>query len=248
MNVVGVIDLLDGRAVHARGGDRSRYAAVTAAGASPIPAGDPVALARAYLDGFGLSALYAADLDAILGRSPQASHLRALAALDATLWADTGVRSVGDALAARDAGAARVVVGLETLPSFEVLEAIGAAVGVERVAFSLDLRDGVPIVADPALAHGRTAADLARDAVQHGAGTVIVLDLWRVGMGTGVDLSLLEDLRQALPHTALFAGGGIRDADDLARLASAGCDGALVASALLDGRITRAGLTRVRGI
>jgi uncharacterized protein related to proFAR isomerase len=35
-----------------------------------------------------------------------------------------------------------------------------------------------------------------------------------------------------------MAGGGVRDAVDLERLAAAGCDGALVASALLSGALT----------
>jgi phosphoribosylformimino-5-aminoimidazole carboxamide ribotide isomerase len=36
----------------------------------------------------------------------------------------------------------------------------------------------------------------------------------------------------------VFAGGGIRGFDDLARLAAAGCAGALVASALHDGALS----------
>ncbi len=245
MKIVGVIDLLDGRAVHARGGNRARYAPVTDAELS-IPAGDAMTLARAYLEHFGLSDLYVADLDAILGRPLQTASLHALADLGLTLWADTGVRSVDDARAAQEAGAARIVVGLETLPSFEVLDAIGAALGGDKVAFSLDLRDGAPIVAEPALARGRTAVDLAREAVGHGAGTLIVLDLARVGMGTGVDVSLVTDIRNAVPHAGLFAGGGVRGVDDLVLLASAGCDGALVASALLEGRLTRVEIARTR--
>jgi phosphoribosylformimino-5-aminoimidazole carboxamide ribotide isomerase len=35
----------------------------------------------------------------------------------------------------------------------------------------------------------------------------------------------------------LLAGGGVRDVEDLRALAARGCDGALVATALHDGRI-----------
>jgi phosphoribosylformimino-5-aminoimidazole carboxamide ribotide isomerase len=66
---------------------------------------------------------------------------------------------------------------------------------------------------------------------------VIVLDLARVGTGAGVDLALMRRVRAAAPHAALFAGGGVRGPDDLSRLADAGCDGALVATALHDGRL-----------
>ena len=66
---------------------------------------------------------------------------------------------------------------------------------------------------------------------------MIVLDLARVGSGSGVDFDLFASVRDAVPGVALMAGGGVRDAGDLTRLASAGCDGALVATALLSGRL-----------
>jgi phosphoribosylformimino-5-aminoimidazole carboxamide ribotide isomerase len=66
---------------------------------------------------------------------------------------------------------------------------------------------------------------------------VIVLDLARVGSGAGPDLRLLERLRRTVPGVTLLAGGGVRGADDLDRLADVGCDGALVGTALLSGRL-----------
>ena len=44
-------------------------------------------------------------------------------------------------------------------------------------------------------------------------------------------------VRRAVPDVALLAGGGVRGPEDLQRLADAGCDGALVATALHDGRL-----------
>ena len=42
----------------------------------------------------------------------------------------------------------------------------------------------------------------------------------------------------AVPAVTLLAGGGVRGIEDLARLADAGCDGALVATAVHDGRLS----------
>src|SRR5262249_53148760 len=125
----------------------------------------------------------------------------------------------------------------ETLTSYDSLAAICAAVGGERVAFSLDLRGGEPMIGRSAVPHEppETVAQRARDA---GAATLIVIDVARVGVGAGVDLRLVARVRRAAPGLALLAGGGIRDRDDLASLAEAGCDGALVATALHDGRIS----------
>jgi phosphoribosylformimino-5-aminoimidazole carboxamide ribotide isomerase len=78
---------------------------------------------------------------------------------------------------------------------------------------------------------------VAKRAAQAGVGAVIVIDLARVGMGTGLDLALIGRVRDAVPGVTVLAGGGVRGPDDLAQLADAGCDGALVATALHDGRL-----------
>jgi len=66
---------------------------------------------------------------------------------------------------------------------------------------------------------------------------VIVLDLARVGSGAGVDDAMLVELRGALPGVDLIAGGGVRDRTDLDRLAAAGANGALVATAVHRGAL-----------
>ena len=78
---------------------------------------------------------------------------------------------------------------------------------------------------------------MAARAASAGAGAVIVIDLARVGTGAGLDLALIARVRETTPGLTLVAGGGVRGLDDLARLADSGCDGALVATALHDGRL-----------
>ena len=137
-------------------------------------------------------------------------------------------------------GVARVVVGLETLPSFAVLREICDAMGRSNVAFSLDLRRGEPVNARGAAHRGQTVDQLAAAAAEAGAGSVIVLDLARAGMRRGVDLALLRRVRAAVPGVELAVAGGVRGLSDLAAAATAGCDAALVATALYDGRILAA--------
>lgn len=52
-----------------------------------------------------------------------------------------------------------------------------------------------------------------------------------------VGLGLIARVRAAVPGRLLLAGGGVRGPDDVVRLAEVGCDGALVATALLDGAL-----------
>jgi phosphoribosylformimino-5-aminoimidazole carboxamide ribotide isomerase len=130
-----------------------------------------------------------------------------------------------------------VIVGLETLPDFGMLASIEEAVGSERVVFSLDLRNGQPIATAPELAE-QSPQDLAARAADAGVIAMLTLDLARVGSASGLDLDLLEQIRARVPALPLYVGGGVRSMDDLRRAQSAGCDGALIASALLDGTIT----------
>ncbi len=254
MQILGVIDLLRGRAVHARAGVRDRYAPVTAVGSVPIDPGDALAVARAYVDRLGLRQLYVADLDAILrspvdaGRPPNGSPVAALAALGAPLWLDAGVSTVAEASQALAAGASQIIVGLETLSSFAALEEMCAAAGGDRIAFSLDLREGEPVP----MAGGRVSREpvnrIAARAAAAGVGSLIVLDLARVGTARSIDVELIRGIRAAVPDVALLAGGGVRGLDDITRLADVGCDGVLVATSLHDGRLGRAGVAAAHGM
>ena len=236
MRVIGVIDLLAGRAVHAHGGLRERYQPVRTVAGVPIEPGDALALARAYRDRLGLAELYVADLDAIMEHAPQDELVTAIAA-SGPLWLDSAVSSADRARDALGAGAAHVVVGLETLPSYRTLAAISADAGRDRVAFSLDLRDGKPLVVDRSTIPREPPHEIAARAAGEGAGSVIVIDLARVGTNAGPDIELIGRVRRAVPGVTLVAGGGVRGMMDLDRLADAGCDGAFVATALQDGRL-----------
>ena len=243
--VLGVIDLRNGAAVHARGGQRDRYLPVDSIAGEHIVPGDALSLARAYENRLGLTTMYVADLDAIITGTPQEALTGELAALGAALWLDAGVTSVEDARRALRAGATRVVVGLETLPSFDALDAICSAIGGHRVAFSLDLRTGQPIGLSEVIAH-RSIEALTLRAADAGVGSVIVLDVARVGTVTGLDLDLITEIRRTIPGIELFTGGGIRGWDDLVALADAGCRGALIATALQSGRITASEISAAR--
>ena len=237
MIVLGVIDLLNGQAVHARGGRRDRYQPVVKSVGAPIVAGDSVALAGAYLNELGADGLYAADLNAILGGQTQETLIAALSQLGAPLWIDAGTDGAAQAIRVRDLGASHVVIGLETLPSYEALDEICGAVGGQHVAFSLDVRDGNPVTRPGSPIEADRIEAVAVRAAQSGVSALIVLDLARVGTGLGPDIDLTRRVRKAAPDITLLAGGGVRGTGDLEELEAVGCDGALVATALLSGAL-----------
>src|SRR5262247_4029449 len=180
MRVIPVLDLKGGRAVLARGGWRDVYGPVRSALTPHAEPGDARALAEAYRHTLGCEDCYVADLDAIMGGAPQSALLATLVGVGSRLLVDAGVNSPAAARDVLAAGAHRVVVGLETLPSFDALAEIVRACGRERVVFSLDLLEGRPVVRGSAIRQ-QEPLPMATAAVTAGAGAVLALDLARVG-------------------------------------------------------------------
>ena len=120
------------------------------------------------------------------------------------------------------------VVGSESLTSLDDYESARKTAG-PRAPLSLDFRGdtfiGPPEVLD--------AAALWPD-------RIIVMTLARVGSGEGPDLARLAEIIARAEGREVYAAGGIRNADDLRVLRDIGAAGALVATALHNGNITRA--------
>lgn len=246
MELIPVLDLQRGVAVHARGGARHAYQPVQStllAGS----AGYPVALARVYRAKLGAASCYVADLDAIEGRPAQNDLIRALASpvvgFGKGLMVDAAVADDATALGLIAEGASQVIVGLETLASLADLRKIVQAVGGERVIFSLDLRDGKPIHRGLERIANRdnVGLELGARAAEAGCAGVLVLDIATVGTASGPrNLDLIDAFKRLL-GVRVYSGGGVRSEEDLRVLESAGCDAVLLGTALHEGTIERAG-------
>jgi phosphoribosylformimino-5-aminoimidazole carboxamide ribotide isomerase len=246
LELIPVLDLMRGVAVHARGGARHSYRPVQSkllAGS----AGYPVALARVYRAKLGATSCYVADLDAIEGRPPQNDLVRALASpvvgFGPGLMVDAAVTDPATALGLVAEGATHVIVGLETLGGLADLRKIVKAVGGERVIFSLDLRDGKPIHRGLERIANRdnVGLELGARAAEAGCAGVLVLDIASVGSNSGPrNLDLIGAFKRLL-GVRVYSGGGVRSEDDLGVLETAGCDAVLLGTALHDGVIEKAG-------
>ena len=232
VRVIGVIDLKGGKAVHARGGSRELYEPVLSALLSEHERGDAAALARSYRDRLGLAEIYVADLDRIVCGGALSEALGAIVAVGLPLMVDAGITTVAAADLVLAAGASRIVVGLETLTSLEVLTDIVETVGASRIVFSLDLRNQRPVARASSGLGDLDASAVAEKVIGCGVASLILLDLARVGHSAGPDLPLIDRVRRLFPAIELIAGGGVRDLHDIERLASAGCDGVLIGTAL----------------
>ncbi len=223
MNLIPVIDLAGGQAVHASGGDRKTYPplqSILCRGSNPLD------VVRGLLGLHAFTHLYIADLDAIQGHPVQAAVLQQLhqAFPDLNLWIDAGIRRADQLQSLRRLAPVTAVLGSETLPDTRLLEQLPDH---DSALLSLDFMGQsflgpAKVLATPALWPTR----------------IIVMALDRVGKHQGPDLLRLQLLRQTAPLAAYYSAGGVRNADDLHLLQTSGCAGVLLASALHDGRLT----------
>lgn len=242
MRIIPVLDLMQGCVVRGVGGRREEYRPIRS---RLTDSHDPLDVAAALHEHFGLREFYVADLDAIQGLSRQLQDVQKLRSTGYELLVDAGVRSTDHVDELFRSGASRVIAAQETLAGAAALRRILQGAGVERVLFSLDLQSG-RLLGPAAGWESDTPLDRALEAIECGAASLIVLDLAGVGVKGGVPtLELCRRVRGEAPRVELITGGGVRHRDDLCRLRDAGVDGVLVASALHDGSLSRDDLAAV---
>ncbi len=229
MLVIPVLDLMAGQVVHARRGERANYRPLES---RLTPSSDPLAVAGALLSYAPFSALYIADLDAILRRGDHRETLDRLQAEFPALevWIDAGFAAAPD-LAPWSHERRTPVIGSESIASLDALAAIRAA--QPSAVLSLDTRG-----------EERLGPAALFDAPPLWPERVIVMTLDRVGAGEGPSLERLQRTLAQAPGKRIVAAGGVRHAHDLERLEAMGVHAVLLASAIHDGTLERAALAR----
>ena len=243
MKVIPVIDISRGIAVHARRGQRMTYRPIQS---TLLPGADPLALLQAYRRTLENTAAYVADLDAIMGLGDNLETIAEMAAAEPQLelFVDAGIRTANEARRLLEVGAKKVVIASESLASLDAVSGPMAALGPGRGVFSIDLR-GRTVIWREASTESGDPFEVAALLTSLGFREAILLEMERIGTGSGADARFLGKIARAAPGITFIVGGGIRAATELARLERAGASAVLLATALHDGTITREDLIRV---
>ncbi len=232
MKIIPVIDVLNGKVVHAVKGQREHYLPLKSVLCNSI---NPVDVAVTFEE-LGFRELYLADLDAITGGGKNFTIYRKIRKQTKfEFMVDAGIGDIQTAKMVLNAGASRIVIGTETLSNISVITEAFQLFNYDQVVVSLDLKSG-KIISASNYVRSLDPVFFAKKLEGLGVKHVIVLDLDRVGAECGVNLDLL---RLLLDETGLnlMVGGGIKDLGELENLRELGVKGVLLATALHKGKI-----------
>ncbi len=205
-------------------------------------AGDPVERARHY-EATGADELVILDVSATPeGRGHAVDTTRAVRReLGIPLTVGGGVRAVDDAGRLLDAGADKVGVNTAAFDDPSLLTRIADRFGAQCTVLALDAArhgDGWEVVTrSGTMRTGRDAIAWAVQAVEAGAGELLLTSWDRDGTRAGYDTALLAAMRAAV-RVPVIASGGAAHADHLIEAVAAGADAVLAASIFHDGETT----------
>jgi imidazole glycerol-phosphate synthase subunit HisF len=226
-------------------------------------AGDPVELAERY-DQEGADELVFLDITASHERRETIVELARRTADNVFIpfTIGGGIRSVGDAQAVLDAGADKVSVNSSALARPELLTELAEHFGAQCVVIAIDAKGREPAAASPTCSAppgwfgdgawdvyvkggrekvaGRDAVSWAEEAVERGAGEVLLTSMDRDGTSDGYDIELTRAVAEAVPVPVIASGG----AGELGHLSEAIAEGH--ADAVLCASIFHYGTYRVR--
>jgi imidazole glycerol-phosphate synthase subunit HisF len=199
-------------------------------------AGDPVELAERY-DAEGADELVFLDITASHERRETIVELARRTADNVFIpfTIGGGIRSVRDAQAVLDAGADKVSVNSAALDRPELLGELADHFGAQCVVIAIDAKRlkggwGVYVHGGRKLVEGRDAVSWAKEAVERGAGEVLLTSMDRDGTNDGYDIELTRAVADAV-SVPVIASGGAGRLDHLSEAIAAGhADAVLCAS------------------
>jgi imidazole glycerol-phosphate synthase subunit HisF len=209
-------------------------------------AGDPVELAERY-DAEGADELVFLDITASHEKRDTIVELARRTADNVFIpfTIGGGIRSVEDAQAVLDAGADKVSVNSSALARPELLTELADHFGAQCVVIAIDAKReddgvwGVYVKGGRERVPDRDAVSWAREAVERGAGEVLLTSMDRDGTNDGYDIELTRAVADAVSVPVIASGG----AGTLEHLSEAIADGR--ADAVLCASIFHYGAYRV---
>jgi phosphoribosylformimino-5-aminoimidazole carboxamide ribotide isomerase len=224
---VPAVDIRGGRCVRLVQGDFSRETRY---------ADDPAEMAR-HWQAQGAQWLHVVDLDGARDgvRANAAIIAQLLAAVDIPVQVGGGIRTVDSARELLDAGATRVVVGTRAAEEPEALAQWIDALGADQVVVGVDARDGRVATHGWTTVTDLSVVQLCERLVGLGVKRVVYTDVGRDGLLGGPNVDVTREVARVI---GVIGSGGVSTVDHLRALAEAGAEGAIIGTALYEGRLS----------
>ncbi len=229
MDLYARVNILDGRAVRLPRGDVREAIALDA---------DPVHRAVSWVDQ-GADFIHVVDLDAAADGDYRNRRLidRMIAEVDAPVQVSGGIRSPGEAARVLGAGAWRIVLGTAAIEDQNMVwELCRDHPG--KIAISLDVRPDHELATRGWTENsGRYLEEVLIEMSSAGVASFLIAEAGRDALAEPPVFDILTEAL-AIVSEPVIAAGGVRDTDDLARLASLGGSGRRVAGIVVGREVT----------
>ena len=192
--------------------------------------GDPVELAQRYSE-LGADELVFLDIAAgVEGRGPVLDLVeRAAERLTIPFTVGGGVAGLEDARSLLRAGADKVAVNRAAFERPELVTLLAREFGSQAVVCAIDSRGGRVVTHGGRRSHDADTVEWGREAVDRGAGELLLTSIDADGTRDGYDLELTSAVAAAV-EVPVIASGGAGESRHLAEAFAAGAEAALVAS------------------
>jgi phosphoribosyl isomerase A len=200
--------------------------------------GDPLEAALRWQEA-GAEWIHLVDLDAAFGRGHNRDLIASIVErVDVRVELSGGIRDDDSLSAAMATGCRRVNIGTAALEQPAWCASAIAAWG-DRVAVGLDVR-GRTLAARGWTREGGDLYDVLARLDTEGCARYVVTDVHKDGMLQGPNLQLLRDVCAATERPVVASGGitELADLEALAALVPDGVEGAIIGTALYEGRFT----------
>ncbi|WP_036302742.1 HisA/HisF-related TIM barrel protein [Methylotenera sp. L2L1] len=240
MQIIPVIDLLNGIVVHAKKGDRQHYQAI----ASQLTSSSkPLDIISALLILHPFEQLYIADLNAIQKLSnpnaaAQTNNFNVIESIashfpNLTIWLDAGISNMTEFTLWSTLNI-KLILGSENFSSINQYITSYPASNTQHI-LSLDF-----------MPHGYQGPLTLLNDTTYWPQDVIIMSLAHVGANQGTNVQLLTEIKQKAGAFNVYAAGGVRGVEDLHTLKSIGIHGALIATALHDKQLSHEQLSSLQ--
>ena len=229
MIILPAIDLHDGQVVQLRQGKLEE---------KTVYSDNALAIAKRWEEE-GANGLHIVDLNAAFtGETRNIEIIKRLVhSLNIPVEVGGGIRSVEIATTFIDAGVTRVVLGTQAVESPDLLEKLVKQFGGDRVAVSVDAKDGKVAVKGWTEITAVDALDFIKSMERLGVQTIIFTDIATDGTLQGPNIGALEKILVST-RCHLISSGGVADIEDIKELASLpNLYGTIIGKALYDGTV-----------